>query len=290
MNILEDKSLRFHGVGHNILKYISILQNGILTKIDSVKSELYSKNYGGYNQNNMISMAISPSVFGTYKHGAYGVFISDGIGFVLKDCQGIRSSTTNHHSGFDDEEFHIGSIPVSKITGIILNKGLSQSKVTDLQLFKGMGSGFVDSTCDVIIKYLQKNGIEDINIEEINNILNKKNTLDSQGLDFLDKMKREEMLIAELNSIIVNYLEKYFKQVLGKDDISIMEIIEHYNDRRLPIYDELGILINHIEINPNSAVKNALNSGVITTDVLNVVNQQTKDERNEGNGEKEKFE
>ena len=66
MNILEDKSLRFHGVGHNILKYISILQNGILTKLDSSKSELYSKNFGGYNQNNMISMAISPSVYGTY--------------------------------------------------------------------------------------------------------------------------------------------------------------------------------------------------------------------------------
>ena len=237
MNILEDKSLRFHGVGHNILKYISILQNGILTKLDSSKSELYSKNFGGYNQNNMISMAISPSVYGTYKHGAYGVFISDGIGFVLKGCQGIRSSSTNHHSGFDDEEFHIGSIPVSNIIGIILNKELSQKKATDLQLFKGMGTGFVDSTCDVIIKYLRKNGIEDINIEEINNIKNEKNTLDSQGLDFLDKMKREEMLIAELNSIIVNYLEKFFKQVLGKDDISIMDIIEHYNDRRLPIYD-----------------------------------------------------
>ena len=54
-----------------------------------------------------------------------------------------------------------------------------------------MGTGFIDSTTDVIIKYLRKNGIEDINIEEINNIVNEKNTLDSQGLDFLDKMKRD---------------------------------------------------------------------------------------------------
>ena len=32
MNISEDTSLRFHGVDQNILKYISILENGNLTK------------------------------------------------------------------------------------------------------------------------------------------------------------------------------------------------------------------------------------------------------------------
>ena len=256
MNILEDKSLRFHGVGHNVFKYISILQHGILTKQDSNNVELYSKNYGGYNQDNMISMAISPSEFGTYKHGAFGVFISRGIGFVLKDCQGIRASRTNHDSGFADEEFHIGSIPTSNIAGIIINKELSQKRVTDLHLFDEMGTGYVDSTCETIIKYLQKNcGIKDINMDEINNIITTKNNLGSQDIDFFDRMKQEKELISKLNTVLVGYIDRHFKQLLGKEEVSIIDIVEHYNEEHLPIYDETGALIEHKELSTTDIVE-----------------------------------
>lgn len=264
MNILEDKSLRFHGVGHNVFKYISILQHGILTKQDSDNVELYSKNYGGYNQDDMVSMAISPSEFGTYKHGAFGVYILEGIGFVLKDCQGIRASRTSHDSGFIDEEFHMGSIPTSNIVGIIINKELSQKQITDLHLFENMGTGYVDSTCETIIKYLQKNcSIKDINMDEINNIITTKNNLDSQGLDFFDRMKQEKELISKLNTVLVGYIDRHFKQLLGKEEVSIIDIVEHYNKEHLPIYDETGILLEHKELSTTDIGKKTIGA---TTD------------------------
>ena len=253
MNILEDKSLRFHGVGHNILKFISILENGILTKNDSKNTELYTKNYGGYNQDNMVSTTISPSEFGTYTHGAFGTFISEGIGFVLKDCQGIKSSSTLHHSGFDDEEFHIGSIEPSKIVGIIANRELMQKKVTDLDILKGMGTGFIDSTCYTIIS--------------------------NSEIDFWDEQKKEKEFISDLNDIMVKYLNKYFTQLLGKEDISISEIIKFYNERNLPIYDEKGVEIlslkKSINITPAEVVKSALKT-TTTYDINKAANIESK--------------
>ena len=279
MNILEDKSLRFHGVGHNILKFISILENGILTKNDSKNTELYTKNYGGYNQDNMVSTTISPSEFGTYTHGAFGTFISEGIGFVLKDCQGIKSSSTLHHSGFDDEEFHIGSIEPSKIVGIIANRELMQKKVTDLDILKGMGTGFIDSTCYTIIKFLQKNGVNEINMEETDDLITQKNNLSNSEIDFWDEQKKEKEFISDLNDIMVKYLNKYFTQLLGKEDISISEIIKFYNERNLPIYDEKGVEIlslkKSINITPAEVVKSALKT-TTTYDINKAANIESK--------------
>ena len=76
MNILEDKTLNFHGAGQNLFKYISILENGIVTKNDSYGIEFYSENYRGYNMDNMISTVMSPSINGTYTYGAFYAYIA----------------------------------------------------------------------------------------------------------------------------------------------------------------------------------------------------------------------
>jgi len=55
MNILQDKDLRFHGICQNIIKYISILENGILTQKDSSKADGYVRNYNGCNEKQNIS-------------------------------------------------------------------------------------------------------------------------------------------------------------------------------------------------------------------------------------------
>ena len=259
MNILNDTSLRFHGVGHNILKFISILEHGILTENDSKKTQLYTKNYGGYNQSNMVSTTTSPSEHGTFKHGAFGTFIAKGIAFVLKDSQGIRASKTNHDSGFIDEEFHIGSIPKSNIVGIIVNNELKNKNISDLNILSNMGTGYVDNTCISIIDFLNNTGVMKIDLQDISELINQKNE-PSENLDFFERMEKEKSIIVQMNKKIMGYLEQYFQIILNKKNISVHDIIDFYNKDNLPIYDENGELLNprNNQITPQTAARNAL--------------------------------
>ena len=61
MNIFEDISLNFHGIGYNILKCVGILEFGLLTAEDGGKSEGFARNYAdGFNGNKGVSLVVSP--------------------------------------------------------------------------------------------------------------------------------------------------------------------------------------------------------------------------------------
>lgn len=244
MNILNDTNLRFHGVGHNILKFISILEHGILTEDDSKRTKLYTKNYGAYNKSNMVSITISPFTYGTFNHGAFGTFIANGIGFVLENSQGINASKTVCDSGFIDEEFHIGSIDKSNIVGIIVSKDLKNKNISDLNILSKIGTGYVDDTCISILEFLNNSGVMEIDLQHINELISKKNELRG-NLDFFEYMEKEKSIILQMNKKIMEYLEQYFKIILDRENVSVNDIIDFYNKDNLPIYDENGRLLNN---------------------------------------------
>jgi len=67
MNIFEDKKLRFHGVGENPLKFIGIMQHGILTAQFGYRYENFAKSGDGHNPSDNTSLTRSPSELGSFK-------------------------------------------------------------------------------------------------------------------------------------------------------------------------------------------------------------------------------
>jgi hypothetical protein len=245
MNILDDKQLRFHGVGQNLLKYISILENGIVTRNHSRNIEAYTKNYDGYNADSMISIVMSPSINSTYTFAAFGKYIVGGIGFVLKDSVGTRANGSRHDSGFIDEEFYHGNIDKQKIIGIIIDKDLINKRVSKLKVFNHMGTKYVDSTCVSILNFLNRNGIQKIDSTFINELISKKKSIEeSNTLDYLYKSKLRDDIIEQMDSKMGEYIEQYFKGVLKQDTVTLKNIVDFYNKDKLPLYDEKGNLID----------------------------------------------
>ena len=115
----------YHGIGENLLRYESIMNNGIVSESEGTKIEGFSVNSSGhYNGKDNISVAIPHDD----NYGALRVYILDGgISFYIKDVDYILAGNTAHDSGFVDEGFVYKSIKKDNIAGIIINSK-TQSK------------------------------------------------------------------------------------------------------------------------------------------------------------------
>ena len=187
MSILNNSELRYHGIGENVIKLIGILEHGILCQNDSQKSTEYQKNYDGYNQSNMVSLAVATNGENT-TYGAFAVFVKEGISFIIENSIGIKASNTSHDSMIPGEEFHIGSIPKDNIIGVMINEKLSKKKIRDLNLIGGMGTGFIENTLSGLLQYFCENSELDIDINEFKEMINQKNVLLEKETGVLDRM------------------------------------------------------------------------------------------------------
>ena len=77
----------YHGIGENLLRYESIMNNGIVSESEGTKIEGFSVNSSGhYNGKDNISVAIPHDD----NYGALRVYILDGgISFYIKDVDYI---------------------------------------------------------------------------------------------------------------------------------------------------------------------------------------------------------
>jgi len=240
MNILQDKDLRFHGICQNIIKYISILENGILTQKDSSKADGYVRNYNGCNEKQNISLAISPSLTKESNSSAFESFVADGIGFILKNLDGkIKKGV------FNGEELHYGIINKDKIVGIIINSELINKKISQLDVLYGVGKGYIDDTCMNILKYIHNRGKKDINFIEFKELSKKKMEIyfdeKLESYERIDKIKEITDCMGEKVSM---HLEEYFIKVMDKENIVLKDVIDFYNINKLKIFDEKGNEIN----------------------------------------------
>lgn len=86
----------YHGIGENLLRYESIMNNGIVSESESTKIEGFSINGSGhYNGKDKISVAIPhDDNYGALK----GYILDGGISFYIKDVDYILAGNTAHDS------------------------------------------------------------------------------------------------------------------------------------------------------------------------------------------------
>lgn len=107
----------YHGIGENLLRYESIMNNGIVSANKGKKIEGFSVNSSGhYNGSNNISVAIPHDD----NSGALRVYILDGgISFYIKDVDFVLASNTRSDSGFADEGYVVDSIEKNKLKELL---------------------------------------------------------------------------------------------------------------------------------------------------------------------------
>ena len=93
----------YHGIGENLLRYESIMNNGIVSEVEGTMIKGFSINGSGhYNGKKNISVAIPHDD----NSGALRIYIlNGGISFYIKDVDYILAGNTAHDSGFVDEGF-----------------------------------------------------------------------------------------------------------------------------------------------------------------------------------------
>lgn len=167
--VLKDPSNLFHGIGFDVFKLIGILNNGILSENAAKEKNLdLARNYDGYNLNDTVSVAESPSKL--QAHGAFNVYIKSGISFIIKNIpvDGIGAFKPPHD---DSHENYYEKDPF-----IVAFNKLNKTNISTLRLMKmnsyhsvnSRNSGFED---EVYIKHK-------VPIENISGIMIPEESLD----------------------------------------------------------------------------------------------------------------
>ena len=138
---------------------------------------------------------------------------------------------------YADEIVSIGSIPKDKIIGIICSGVMGDLTISELDLFAVTPLSDAVPTYTACINVLKNKGIDTraiskeifkLNVSEINT---------QEDLDYANKV------IDNANKQITQRLQWLFDKELGKQNCTVMDVIQHYNTNNLPVYTNAEELI-----------------------------------------------
>lgn len=230
----------YHGIGENLLRYESIMNNGIVSESEGTKIEVFSVNSSGhYNGKDNISVAIPHDD----NYGALRVYILDGgISFYIKDVDYILSGNTAHDSGFVDEGFVYKSIKKDNIAGIIINSKTQSKSIRNCSVIGNPALGSIIPITESMIALLKSNGIETSSaIKDLEVQLNR--VMDDKEVNFLEKDKKVEKIRYQIDQLLGEAVQQFYNKKLEKSDATLMDVIQHYNTNELPILNENDVRI-----------------------------------------------
>lgn len=230
----------YHGIGENLLRYESIMNNGIVSESEGTKIEGFSVNSSGhYNGKDNISVAIPHDD----NYGALRVYILDGgISFYIKDVDYILAGNTAHDSGFVDEGFVYKSIKKDNIAGIIINSRTQSKSIRNCSVIGNPALGSIIPITESMIALLKSNGIETSSaIKDLEVQLNR--VMDDKEVNFLEKDKKVEKIRYKIDQLLGEAVQQFYNKKLEKSDATLMDVIQHYNTNELPILNENDVRI-----------------------------------------------
>ena len=230
----------YHGIGENLLRYESIMNNGIVSESEGTKIEGFSFNSSGhYNGKDNISVAIPHDD----NYGALRVYILDGgISFYIKDVDYILAGNTAHDSGFVDEGFLYKSIKKDNIAGIIINSRTQSKSIRNCSVIGNPALGSIIPITESMIALLKSNGIETSSaIKDLEVQLNR--VMDDKEVNFLEKDKKVEKIRYQIDQLLGEAVQQFYNKKLEKSDATLMDVIQHYNTNELPILNENDVRI-----------------------------------------------
>ena len=230
----------YHGIGENLLRYESIMNNGIVSESEGTKIEGFCVNSSGhYNGKDNISVAIPHDD----NYGALRVYILDGgISFYIKDVDYILAGNTAHDSGFVDEGFVYKSIKKDNIAGIIINSKIQSKSIKNCSVIGDSALGSIIPITESIVVLLKSNGIETSSaIKDLEVQLNR--VMDDKEVNFLEKDKKVEKIRYQIDQLLGEAVQQFYNKKLEKSDATLMDVIQHYNTNELPILNENDVRI-----------------------------------------------
>ena len=230
----------YHGIGENLLRYESIMNNGIVSEGEGTKIEGFSVNSSGhYNGKDNISVAIPHDD----NYGALRVYILDGgISFYIKDVDYILAGNTAHDSGFVDEGFVYKSIKKDNIAGIIINSRTQSKSIRNCSVIGNPALGSIIPITESMIALLKSNRIETSSaIKDLEVQLNR--VMDDKEVNFLEKDKKVEKIRYQIDQLLGEAVQQFYNKKLEKSDATLMDVIQHYNTNELPILNENDVRI-----------------------------------------------
>lgn len=219
----------FHSVGQNLFKLISVLKNGIVSERYSKNIPSYSRNFGGYNGNDFISLSkYGTQSFKQYSQTGFSLMVSPEI-----FC--IDANKTNHDSGIPGEVFYRGVISSEYLKAIICPENLIDLQIKDLKFMQDIGYGFADSIARNILEQM---GIEEDSKERQKiELLIKEKGNPPEGLGVLEVLDYEKKYISKIDAELAEMIHIFFSQKLNKEDVTVRDIMykvaEKYN---IPVF------------------------------------------------------
>ena len=253
----------YHGIGENLLKYESIMKHGIVSTEMAEGIYAYNKNGGvNHNGNDRISVAIPHDVS---RWGALNLYIlGNGIAFKIENCDYVLASKTQNASEYFDEAFIDKKIPVESITGIIVNSKMSTKKISELSTIGTPANSEVVKTTINIMEQLKSKGIDEEKFQGINELIGQYERIyNDLGLEFMEQDVKLATIKEKIDSILSKAVEEHYKKECKKDEVSVLDVINLYNDRKLPVYNENDIINEckgrkvqqEIELNENESLQ-----------------------------------
>lgn len=227
----------YHGIGTNLLRYESILKYGILTKDSGTSYTAFSVNSSqAFNGNNNISIVIPHE---DTKSGAINIYVFNGISFLITNEEYSHAYYTNSYSGIFDEGYVDHPIPPSNLSGIIIPTHLKNKRISELSLLKDVGTNSVVPIAQSIINTLIENGVDPKSFTDTQDLIACYDTINNDyNLSFDQRDQARDQLQIKLDTSLGQKLESYYQEQLGKQDITLIDVIDFYNQSHLPIYDE----------------------------------------------------
>ena len=244
--ILEDRSKIFHGIGFDLIRLKKILDNGILSEKAAVDRGVdITRNYGGYNLNDSISVGESPVIHGTHTFGAFKNYIANGISFVIDGVPAYKAKKgSERDSGYIDEAYVSHSISREKIVGIMVPE-----EILDLPLSKipvglaKMGYSYIDNRCRKIIQDLAQECNFADDVSELEDIMRQKAELEESNLEYLEKDGQRRKIFTQMEEFMQGYISKAYSKKLNIPNPTLRNTLFHQIPQEMSLYNSDGFPI-----------------------------------------------
>lgn len=244
--ILEDRSKIFHGIGFDLIRLQRILDNGILSeKAAAEKGVDITRNYGGYNLSDSISVGESPAVHGTYTFGVFRNYIANGISFAIDGVSAFKARKgSERDSGYIDEAFVSHSIPKEKITGIMIPEEMLDLPLSKIPVgLAKMGYGYIDNRCKKIIQDLEQECDFTDDISGLEDLMKRKVELEESDLGYLEKDEQRKKFFDQMEEFMQTYISKAYSKRFGVQEPTLRNVLAQQIPQGMSLYNSDGFPI-----------------------------------------------
>ena len=234
-----------HSTGFNILNFISIMENGIMSfKYAKEHNVSFNRNYDGYNLDDMISCVRYLYVNKNEKDSSYVRYVMNGISFIVEDVDFIydKNERIIHRS---DEVLVKDYISNSKFKGIMMPEDYLDSSLNSLEYVRSNATSYVlvKNIINMYKDFILKNK-KDADLSFYDDIDRELYAINEAYGVSKDDVEKEELklefkdVISDLNYEIGSDMGKIFSKILGKDNVNLSDVVSYINEKslNLPLY------------------------------------------------------